>query len=384
MTGLHNGAYVTEGRLTMTNQPFPKPVESPKVSPQPVVIAPYDDAWAQHFVEAQTALLAALGETAQRVEHIGSTAVSGLAAKPIIDIGVSVDKYPLAPATVRSLEALGYQNQGENGLPGRHYFVHPEFVHLEFVHPEAPRQHVHVFASDNPEWHRHLLLRDYLRVNEDARGRYQALKEQLAKRYCHDRNAYTDGKTDLIQALEAEAKRWRQTTPWHVREAMVSDARAIAKVHVRSWRDSCRKILPEQVRFLVDQSVERCFRMHAKGIAEREVSGVVAEVDGQVVGFGVAGPSKHEAFDRELFALYVLPDAQGRGLGKALVEQLATSLYAEGHRSLLAWVLVDNPALHFYESLGAQKCATDTLHLAGEALDEVGIGWRDLEPLITE
>ncbi|MDZ7702979.1 MAG: GNAT family N-acetyltransferase [Trueperaceae bacterium] len=167
----------------------------------------------------------------------------------------------------------------------------------------------------------------------------------------------------------------------HVRPATVADAYAIAKVHVQSWRDSCRNILPEQVRFLVDQSVERCFEMHAKGIAEHDISGVVAEADGRVVGFAVAGPSDRAAFASELFALYVLPEAQGHGVGRALVGRLAASLRADGHDSLLAWVLVDNPATRFYERLGAEACATDTLTLGGEALEEVGFGWHDLAAL---
>lgn len=338
---------------------------------QPVVIAPYDARWAQQFVEAQTALLGVFRTDATRIDHIGSTAVPGLAAKPIIDIGVGVRDYPLSPETARALEALGYEDHGENGLPGRHFFVRPG----------QPLQHLHVFKDDNPEWTRHLLLRDYLRVNASARERYQTLKKRLAGRYRNDRGAYTDGKTELIRDLEAEARDWRRRTPWYVRPATVSDAYAIARVHVSSWRDSCRNILPEQVRFLVDQSVERCFEMHAKGIAEHDISGVVAEADGRVVGFAVAGPSDRETFASELFALYVLPEVQGRGVGRALVGRLAASLQAGGHDSLLAWVLVDNPATRFYERLGARACATDTLTLGGEALEEVGFGWRDLTAL---
>ena len=170
--------------------------------PEPVVLEPYDPAWPQRYEEERRRIAAALGEMVEGgvldgLEHIGSTSVPGLRAKPCIDIMARVHPLPLPQDKVDALVALGYEYLGEHGFPGRHYFRRgPHDVHL------------HVVGFESDYWARHRLFRDYLRAHPEAARRYQALKLELAARFREDRAAYTEGKSELVEQLEREAFTW--------------------------------------------------------------------------------------------------------------------------------------------------------------------------------
>ena len=136
------------------------------------------------------------------VEHIGSTAVPGLAAKPIIDIMPGLETFDDGFACVSPLEVLGYEYRGENGIPGRHYFDHFDKSGAQ----ASGIQHVHMLVVGSESWTRHVLFRDYLRTNSDEARRYARLKRSLAERYTQDREAYTEGKTAFIERALARAK----------------------------------------------------------------------------------------------------------------------------------------------------------------------------------
>lgn len=178
---------------------YPLPVSTPR---HPVDLRPYDPAWPARYERERAAIVGALGDLVDGgaldgIEHVGSTAVPGLSAKPCIDILARVHPYPPAAEQVTALESAGFAHHGENGLPGRTYFTKgPHEVHL------------HVVGFDSEHWQRHLLFRDYLRAAPDARGRYQALKERLAATFPDRREAYQDGKSDLIAELDREALAW--------------------------------------------------------------------------------------------------------------------------------------------------------------------------------
>lgn len=169
-------------------------------------LMPYDPAWPVRYERERTAIAGALGSLVDGgvldgIEHVGSTAVPGLAAKACIDVMARVHPYPPAAEHVEALESIGFTHHGENGLPGRIYFTRgPHEVHL------------HVVGFDSEHWQRHLLFRDYLRANAGARERYQALKVDLADRFGHDRGAYQDGKNDLIAELDRLALAWHLRT----------------------------------------------------------------------------------------------------------------------------------------------------------------------------
>ena len=169
---------------------------------EPIVLFPYDPAWPGRYEAERSRIVASLGELLEGgvldgIEHIGSTSIPGMRAKPCLDLMARVHPFLLEEERIRALRALGYDYRGENGLPGRDYFTRgPHEVHL------------HVFGFETEHWTRHLLFRDYLRAEAGAARRYEALKLELAERFRDDRAAYTDGKAELVRGLEGEAYGW--------------------------------------------------------------------------------------------------------------------------------------------------------------------------------
>lgn len=169
-----------------------------------VEVSPYREEWAAAFEAWWTRLAAALGHTAVRIEHVGSTAVPGLEAKPVIDIQVSVDDVDDEARYVPAIEGLGVSLRLRE--PGHRYFRPAGGL---------PRNvQIHVCEAGG-EWERdHLLFRDYLRADPEAREAYARLKRELAERYRDDRLAYTEGKTGFILDALEEARVWAERTGW--------------------------------------------------------------------------------------------------------------------------------------------------------------------------
>ncbi len=157
----------------------------------PVIIVDYDPAWPRRFEVLRERVAAALGVLAVRIEHIGSTAVPGLPAKPIIDLDVVVRPCDLAEAVDR-LAAIGYARQGDLGVPGREAFDPP---------PGGPAHHLYLCLQGSAELRRHILFRDYVRSHPEAARDYAALKRSLAERYRDDRLAYTEGKGAFVEEI---------------------------------------------------------------------------------------------------------------------------------------------------------------------------------------
>jgi GrpB-like predicted nucleotidyltransferase (UPF0157 family) len=161
---------------------------------EPIVIREYDPRWPELFCELRDGLPAGLRMRARSIEHVGSTAVPGLAAKPIIDIDVVVaDEADVAEA-IAMLAAAGYPHKGDAGVPGRAAFDQPQ--HL-------PEHHLYVCVEGAGPLVAHLRLRDHLRANPDTAGEYAALKRELAAAYGDDREGYTEAKTAFIEAVLA-------------------------------------------------------------------------------------------------------------------------------------------------------------------------------------
>jgi len=160
-----------------------------------VRLAPHNPHWKALFEVERQRLQMAIGAYVLDIQHIGSTAIAGIAAKPIIDIGVAVTNFEEAVVCVAPLEQLGYEYKGENGIPRRHYFDYgmPRLFHL------------HMFEQTSPEWQAHLLFRDFLIGHPETARLYEALKMDLAEKYRNEREKYTNGKGDFIQRVIAEA-----------------------------------------------------------------------------------------------------------------------------------------------------------------------------------
>ena len=154
-----------------------------------VLIRDYREEWPRLFERERSAIAAVIGDDVLAIEHVGSTSVPGLAAKPIIDIAIAVTSFEAAAALVAPLEGIGYVHRGEFGIPRRRYFVRGE-----------PRLfHIHMNEATSADYLDHLRFRDALRADVALARRYAQLKRQLAARYPTDRLAYTEAKTAFIR-----------------------------------------------------------------------------------------------------------------------------------------------------------------------------------------
>ena len=172
----------------------------------PIEIVDYDPAWPARYESMRARLADALGATAVRIDHVGSTAVPGLAAKPVIDIQISVPAVADAAAFKDAIEAQGFASRMIE--PGHHYFRPPPGV------PRDYQVHVCTIGSDW-EW-RHVLFRDYLRADPGTRAGYEALKRDLATRFAQDRIGYNDAKGPFIEAAVERAREWARQTGWRL------------------------------------------------------------------------------------------------------------------------------------------------------------------------
>ncbi len=165
-----------------------------------VVIVDYDFAWPAMADAELRGVEAALGDVAVRLEHVGSTAVPGLAAKPIVDLLVSVASLEPRQRYVEPLQRVGYLFAPAPESPHRHFFAKP---------PERPRSHhLHVVGAGSEHEFRHLAVRDFLRARPDEAARYAARKREVVARHPQDRLAYIEGKDRYITALEQRAVAW--------------------------------------------------------------------------------------------------------------------------------------------------------------------------------
>jgi GrpB-like predicted nucleotidyltransferase (UPF0157 family) len=174
---------------------------------QPVDVVAYDQGWPERFEAWRGRLAELLGPVALRIEHVGSTSVPGLAAKPVVDIQVSVVDLSDEDLYVPPCEATGLQFRLRDD---EHRYFQPP--------PGKPRDvHVHV-CQQGSRWERvHLLFRDYLRFSADAREAYAAAKCEAARLWGNDRPAYTEAKTDVILGILDQAEAWATATGWAIR-----------------------------------------------------------------------------------------------------------------------------------------------------------------------
>jgi GrpB-like predicted nucleotidyltransferase (UPF0157 family) len=166
----------------------------------PIEVVAYDERWVERFAVAERELRVALAPFVVEIEHIGSTAVPGLAAKPVIDIQVGVQTLDDSAEIVSAVESLSYEYvpEFEDELPDRRYFRRWD---------GGRRSHqIHLVERSNTEWwDRHVRFRDWLRDHDDDRLRYAELKTNLASTHRDDRRAYTDAKSGFIRAIEQKS-----------------------------------------------------------------------------------------------------------------------------------------------------------------------------------
>ena len=162
-----------------------------------VVVLPYDPKWKQDFLNIKKELDEALGQLALGIEHVGSTSVPGLSAKPIIDIDVVIDDYSVMEQVICALEKIGYHHEGNLGIEGREAFKYEGKEHLR-------KHHLYVCPKDSGELNRHIAFRDYLRAHSEAVREYGRIKEEGARLFPFDIDRYIEYKSPCIEKIYAD------------------------------------------------------------------------------------------------------------------------------------------------------------------------------------
>ena len=162
-----------------------------------VVVVPYDEAWKKDFEDIRAELSEVLDGIVMSIEHVGSTSVPGLYAKPIIDIDVVIESMDDFEGVKNQLAKIGYSHEGDKGIPGREAFDYEGKEHLR-------NHHLYVCSKDASELKRHMSFRDYLRTHPDAVEEYSRVKLEGAKLYPYDIDSYIEHKSPFIEKIYKE------------------------------------------------------------------------------------------------------------------------------------------------------------------------------------
>lgn len=163
---------------------------------QSVVMVEYDPEWPARFETLRERIAAALGPMALQIEHVGSTSVPSMCAKPIVDMDVVVRREDV-PAAIAAVEGLGYRHEGDLGVDGREAFRWTA---------EFPEHHLYVCPEGSPAFERHVLVRDYLRKHPEMARAYAELKKRLASQYHDNRTKYQEAKAEFVDSMLAQAR----------------------------------------------------------------------------------------------------------------------------------------------------------------------------------
>ena len=159
-----------------------------------VIVLPYDVKWKADFEKIKAEIENAIGQLIVSVEHVGSTSVIGLSAKPCIDIDVVIKDYSVFDAVVSSLAEIGYIHEGDLGIKDRHAFRYTDKPHLQ-------THHLYVCPQNSAELYRHITFRDFLRSNPDAVEKYSRVKETAAQLFPDNIDKYMEYKSPCIEEI---------------------------------------------------------------------------------------------------------------------------------------------------------------------------------------
>ncbi len=159
-----------------------------------VIVLPYDPEWKNDFDEIKQEIVNAIGDLIVCIEHVGSTSVEGLSAKPIIDIDVVISDYSVFDSIVSKLSAIGYIHEGDLGIKDREVFKYSDKPHLR-------KHHLYVCPQNSKELLRHITFRDFLRSNPEAVKKYSKVKETGAKLFPDNMDKYIEYKLPCIEEL---------------------------------------------------------------------------------------------------------------------------------------------------------------------------------------
>ena len=162
-----------------------------------VTVLPYDSAWKSAFEAIKKEIEGAAGDLILGVEHVGSTSVEGMSAKPCIDLDVIIRDASVLEAVIARLAAIGYIHEGDLGIPGREAFKYTDKPHLQ-------THHLYVCPRDSRELHRHITFREFLKSHPEAVRQYSRVKETAAQLFPDDIDRYIAYKSPCIEELYAQ------------------------------------------------------------------------------------------------------------------------------------------------------------------------------------
>lgn len=171
-----------------------------------IIVVPHDPGWAAKFLRESALVKLALGPGVVEIHHIGSTAISTIYAKPIVDMLAVVRTIDEVDGRNEAMAALGYEAMGELGIPGRRYFRKDDASGMR-------EYQVHTFAADSGEIERHLAFRDFIRAHAEPARQYSDLKRRLAEQFPEDIEGYMAGKDAFVKEMQHRALAWRATKP---------------------------------------------------------------------------------------------------------------------------------------------------------------------------
>lgn len=165
---------------------------------KPIEVVPYSPEWKEEFRRIKERMLEMVGDLILSAEHVGSTSIEGLSAKPVIDLDLVIESYDVLPEVIERFQKFGYEHCGNLGCEGREAF---KSLNVDGFMD----YHLYVCPKDGKGYLEHIAFRDYLRSHPTAAKQYEAVKLRLAQMYRNDREAYTNGKTEFVTSVLKEA-----------------------------------------------------------------------------------------------------------------------------------------------------------------------------------
>lgn len=163
-----------------------------------VKLVPYTSEWKRLFDEEERALRSSIGNYVIDIQHVGSTAIPGIEAKPIIDIAVALKRLEYVEKCIKPMERLGYEYKVDRDSSGQYFFAKGK--------PSSRTHYVHMVEWNSDNWKNYLLFRDYLRVNKEVARKYAKLKRELVQKFQGSREFYTPGKAEFIESVLRSAR----------------------------------------------------------------------------------------------------------------------------------------------------------------------------------
>ncbi|MBO8156322.1 MAG: GrpB family protein [Bacillaceae bacterium] len=167
-----------------------------------VAVIPYNEDWKRMFIQEANKIKNIFEQEIIRIYHIGSTAIPGIHAKPIIDIMGEVISIEQVDLYNQEMKKLGYEAKRENGIQGRRFFIKGG---------DERTHHVHIYQTGKEEIERHLAFRDYMIAHPEEAEKYSELKQKLAKQFPDDIESYVEGKDAFVKEMNRKALQWKRS-----------------------------------------------------------------------------------------------------------------------------------------------------------------------------